>query len=198
MTLQGQLVRLEPLGLAHVPALAEIAAENRASYALTSVPAGEGATRAYVEAALDQWARGAALPFATTNAHTGEPLGSTRFGNAERWDWPNRTGELDAVEIGWTWLIPAAQRGGFNTEAKLLMLRHAFETWRVRRVTLKTDARNARSRAAIERLGARLDGVLRAHVPAAGGGVRDSAVYSLLTEEWPSVEGRLQGLLSRF
>lgn len=191
VTLTGALVRLEPLSLRHVPALAETANRDRSTFALTNVPAGESATRAWVETALAQWERGAALPFATLNARTGEVLGSTRFLNAERWSWPYRTGELDAVEIGATWLTPGAQRAGFNAGAKRLMLAHAFEVWQVRRVTLKTDARNQRSRRAIERLGARLEGILRAHVPAADGGVRDSAMYSVLAAEWPDIKARL-------
>lgn len=197
VTLQGSLVRLEPLRLSHAPALADIAAVDRAGYALTHVPQGEEAMRAYIRQALDQWERGTALPFATLNAASGAVLGSTRFGNAERWDWPERTGDPDAVEIGWTWLAPFARRSGVNTEAKLLMLAHAFEVWRSRRVQLKTDVRNARSRAAIERLGARFEGVLRAHAPAADGGVRDTALYSIVVSEWPEVKAHLTALTAR-
>ncbi len=101
------------------------------------------------------------------------------------------------MEIGWTWLAADAQRTALNTEAKLLMLAHAFESWRVVRVNLRTDARNARSRAAIERLGARLDGILRAHVPASDGGVRDTTTYSLLAAEWPAAKARLEARLSQ-
>ena len=97
----------------------------------------------------------------------------------------------DAVEIGSTWLAPSAQRTAINTHAKLLMLTHAFEAWAVLRVTLKTDARNLRSRAAIERIGARFDGVLRAHMPAFDGGVRDTAFYSIVAVEWPELRRAL-------
>ncbi len=131
-------------------------------------------------------------------AADGRVLGSTRFGNLERWDWlrpPPDPRPLDAVEIGWTWLGRPAQRTGANTEAKLLMLRHAFGALGVRRVTLKTDARNARSRAAIERLGAHLDGLLRAHLPASDGGARTSAVFSILEAEWPKVEKWLAAMM---
>jgi RimJ/RimL family protein N-acetyltransferase len=114
-------------------------------------------------------------------------VGSTRFGNIERWS----SDAIDAVEIGWTWLAASAQRTAVNTEAKILMLDHAFGVWRVKRVTLKTDARNARSRAAIARIGGKLDGILRAHMPAADGGVRDSAVFSILAAEWPAHRARL-------
>jgi RimJ/RimL family protein N-acetyltransferase len=100
------------------------------------------------------------------------------------------------AEIGGTWLAPRVQRTPVNTEAKLLMLAHAFEVWRVRRVSLKTDARNERSRRAIERLGARFDGVLRAHMPAADGGLRDSAFYSILDAEWPAVRETLRSRLA--
>jgi RimJ/RimL family protein N-acetyltransferase len=106
-------------------------------------------------------------------------------------------GFADAVEIGWTWLAASAQRTGINTEAKRLMLGHAFEVWEVHRVTLKTDARNQRSRAAIERLGAKLDGLLRGHMPAYDGEVRTSAVYSIVRDEWPAVRVRLDELVRR-
>jgi N-acetyltransferase len=131
----------------------------------------------------------------------GEVVGSTRLGNLERWTAPGFTprpqGFVDAAEIGWTWLAEKAQRTIINTKAKWLLLGLAFESWEVRRVTLKTDARNLRSRAGIERLGAHLDGVLRAHMPAADGGERDSAVYSILASEWPGMRARLAGFLAR-
>lgn len=194
LTLEGRHVRLEPLSAQHRDALLAAASEGRATYTFTGVPADvEGAER-YIRAALAEAERGAACPFATVDRASGRVVGSTRFGAIERWAWPAPQpppAGPDAVEIGWTWLAESAQRTALNTEAKLLMLAHAFEVWRVRRVTLKTDARNARSRANIERVGARLDGVLRAHMPAYDGGVRDSAVYSLLTDEWPTARARL-------
>jgi N-acetyltransferase len=101
-------------------------------------------------------------------------------------------GTPDAAEIGWTWLAPEAQRTAVNTSAKLLMLEYAFEVWHVRRVTLKTDARNERSRNAISRIGAHFEGILRAHVPAADGGIRDSAMFSILDSEWADVKARLE------
>jgi RimJ/RimL family protein N-acetyltransferase len=156
----------------------------------------------YLQAALDDQARGHALPFATVDKRTNLVVGSTRFMEFEYWPWPEdsphrRPGLPDAVEIGHTWLAPHAQRTGLNTEAKLLLLTHAFEVFKVRRVTLKTDARNLRSRQAIARLGAHLDGILRAHRPASDGGIRDSAMFSILAEEWPAVKTRLGGLLAR-
>jgi RimJ/RimL family protein N-acetyltransferase len=202
VTLEDAVVRLEPLSLVHVEPLWG-AAERRETFSLTSVPASVDAMRAYVEVARAEQARGVSVPFATRDARTGRVVGSTRFMNIERWTWApghpmQRSAEhADAVEIGSTWLAQDAQRTAINTHAKLLMLTHAFESWEVRRVTLKTDARNARSRAAIERLGAKLDGVLRAHMPAFDGGVRDTAFYSIVAAEWPAVRDRLRGLAAR-
>jgi len=194
VTLEGRYVRLEPLSAPHRDALLAAANEDRATYTFTGVPRDiEGAER-YIRAALDDAERGQACPFATVDAGSGRVVGSTRFGSIERWTWPApqppRDGP-DAVEIGWTWLARSAQRTAINTEAKLLMLTHAFEVWAVRRVTLKTDERNARSRGNIERVGGTLDGILRAHMPAFDGGVRNSAVYSLLADEWPARKARL-------
>jgi N-acetyltransferase len=196
LTLDGRRVRLEALSLAHAEPLLAAADESRANYSLTHVPADAAAMRAWIDLALAEAARGQAVPFATVDKERHRVVGSTRFANLERWQWvhppvePRALGP-DAVEIGWTWLAAGAQRTYVNTEAKLLMLTHAFEVWRVRRVTFKTDARNARSRANIERAGARLDGVWRAHMPAADGGVRDSACFSMLASEWPAARERL-------
>ena len=202
VTLQNQFVRLEPLLPAHIPALLGIAQTSpRDVYALTTVPDTLAGMTAYVDAALEMAAQGRAAPFATIDAISGSVVGSSRLANLEFWAWAagNRQaktdGTPDAAEIGWTWLAPAAQRSSINTAAKLLMLSHAFETWRVRRVTLKTDARNERSRNAILRIGASFEGVLRCHVPASDGGVRDSAMYAILEVEWPGVKARLEGML---
>lgn len=142
------------------------------------------AMRAYVEAALDAQRAGTALPFATIDASTGEVIGSTRFGNI---DVANRH-----VEIGWTWLRRDRQRTGCNTEAKYLMLRHAFDVLGCIRVELKTDALNQQSRAAILRIGAKEEGILRAHMLTASGRIRDSVMYSILDREWPDVRARLE------
>ncbi len=203
MILVGPTVRLEALAPGHLEPLLAAANESRASYGLTHVPADRAAMAAYIDAALAAAAAGDQVPFATV--WKDRVVGSTRFGNIERWNGAaggpaglrqaggeaERSPLIDGVEIGWTWLAGSAQRTRVNTEAKILMLDHAFAVWRVHRVTLKTDARNARSRAAIERIGARLDGILRAHMPAADGGVRDSAVYSMLAAEWPAARARL-------
>ncbi len=199
--LAGRHVRLEPLALRHLPALVAAASGRRETFRLTTTPDGEPQAREYLTAALDAQAAGGALPFAIVSLALGRVVGSTRFGNLERWTWPKghasaRTdGAPDAGEIGWTWLAEEAQRTAVNTEAKRLMLAHAFETWQFHRITLKTDVRNTRSRAAIERLGARFDGVLRAHFPAVDGTLRDSATYSILAAEWPSVRANLDARL---
>jgi RimJ/RimL family protein N-acetyltransferase len=202
LTLEGHRVRLEPLSLAHADALALAAAESRATYGLTEVPTGAANMARYIESALADAARGFAIPLATFDQQSQRVVGSTRFGNIEHWTWPQAPAPPvpkgpDAVEIGWTWLAQSAQRTHVNTEAKLLMLTHAFDVWAVRRVTLKTDARNARSRANIERVGGRLDGILRAHSPAWDGGVRDTAIYSILPAEWPAARERLTARLDR-
>jgi len=201
MRLQGRLVELEPLDLAHVPALLEVAQRGRQSFALTNVPGDEAGLRAYVETALAGTRDGKVVPFATIDRAAGRVVGSTRFGNIERWLWPaghplqRAGGTPDAVEIGWTWLDPAAQRTGINVEAKLLMLTHAFESWQVHRVALMTDARNVQCREAILKLGATLDGVLRAARPGADGAIRDTAAYSIVRAEWPACKAALLGRL---
>jgi N-acetyltransferase len=206
LTLSNTVVRLEPLTEQHIPALLNIAQSAPEVYALTTAPTTLEAMQAYVAAAQAARDKNLALPFATIHAQTGEVVGSTRFGNLEHWAWAQgnphqkQDGSPDAAEIGWTWLAPQAQRTAINTNAKLLMLEYAFEVWQVRRMTLKTDARNQRSRNAILRLGATFEGILRAHVPAADGGVRDSAMYSILAAEWAGVktnlEARVMGTLA--
>ncbi len=195
-------MRLAPLTRDHVkPLLAAATSGPRDTFGYTVVAATEAAMSRWVEDALTAHAAGEALPFAVVARAADRVVGSTRFGNVEFWSWPpgnpDQRGEdrPDVVEIGWTWYAPDAQRTGINTEAKLLMLTHAFETWRVHCVRLKTDARNERSRQAILRLGARLDGILRAHMVAADGRVRDSAYYSIVDGEWPEVKARLSARL---
>jgi RimJ/RimL family protein N-acetyltransferase len=196
LTLTGTHVRLVPLTMSHAPALARAATGDRSTFELTWVPDGKSDAEHYVTVALADEEAGTGVPFATTRAADGEVVGSTRFMNIERWRWDKAGPNPDALEIGSTWLMPAAQRTPINTEAKLLMLSHAFDVWNVLRVTLKTDARNERSRNAILRLGAQFDGVLRAHMPAYDGTwPRDSAFYSILASEWPAVRSRLRGAL---
>ncbi len=192
--LEGSLVRLEPLSSGHVPALARAAAEDRSTYAWASVPeAGEVA--GYVAHRL---AMAGATPFAQVRLSDGAAVGCTSYSNPRPW---LDTGELFAVEIGGTWLAASAQRTGINTEAKLLLLTHAFDTLRLARVDWKTDARNQRSRQAIERLGARFEGVLRnwgpSHAAGEEGRLRDSAMFSVTAAEWPDVKSHLAGRLAR-
>ena len=202
VVLEGRYVRLEPLGRDHVkPLLAAATSGSRETFGFTTVAATEAAMSRWVEVALTAHATGQALPFAVVARAGNRVVGSTRFGNVEFWSWPaGNTNERgadvpDTVEIGWTWNAPDAQRTGINTESKLLMLTHAFETWRVHSVRLKTDARNERSRQAILRVGARFDGILRGHMIAADGSVRDSAYYSIVDAEWPEVKTKLHARL---
>jgi N-acetyltransferase len=192
--LGGVFVRLEPLAQAHLQGLVEAANESRETFGLTLVPDDARGMQAYIDDALSARDMGLAVPYASVRVSDGRVLGSTRFASAERWHWTDREKRAsdlpDAVEIGWTWLRPSAQRSAANTEAKLSMLSLAFERWQVQRVMLKTDARNVRSRANIERIGGKLDGILRAHMPAYDGGVRDSAMYSILPAEWPAIRAR--------
>jgi N-acetyltransferase len=208
--LEGRLVRLEPLDASHARPLAEAAAENRASYAFTWVPDGLDDARRYVDGALAYRQTGEAVPFAVRRLSDHRIVGCTRFLDLQvfTWPppWPPGTGRgpepsddapPSVAEIGSTWYAASAQRTGVNAECKLLMLTRAFEVWRVQRVTFKTDARNRASRGAIERPGARPDGVLRAHSAASDGTVRDTAYYSVIAAEWPEVRAALQGRLTR-
>lgn len=199
MKLAGRHVVLAPLGFEHVAALTAIATGPRETFAFTFVPKDADDVHRYVERAQADAARGEALPFAILDAGTGRVLGSTRLGHIERWIWPEPRWKdtPDAAEIGWTWLDPSVQRTAVNTESKRLLLAHGFDTWGMERITFIADVRNLRSRAAIERLGAKLDGIVRAHFPAADGTIRDSASYSILRREWPAVRDALDARLAR-
>lgn len=195
-TLEGGLVRLEPMRPEHAAALgaAVTAVDDRTSFAFTWVPRDADEAARYVADALAAREAGHQVPFVQVHRASGAVVGSTRFMALEQWDWPGSNGLPDVAEIGSTWLVPAAQRTGVNVEAKLLLMAHAFEAWRVQRLVWKTDARNERSRRAIEALGARFEGVLRATMPSADdpGRPRDSAFFSMLPEEWPAARERLQ------
>ena len=200
--LPGRQVRLEPLDRRHIDGLVAAAAGDRALYQWSPVPQGEVEAASYVDTALSWREAGTAAPFAIVRADDGLVIGSTRFWNLERWSWPPghaRHGRRtpDACEIGYTWLGHAAIRSAANTEAKLLLLTHAFETWQVLRVCFHTDARNQRSRAALERIGAQYEGLLRAHRMAADYTIRDSLRYSIVAAEWPRVRQRLAQLSHR-
>jgi len=183
VVLEGRLVRLEPLTLDHAGPLAEAGSDPAIFRWFAGQPGPPGGFRAWVEQALDEQERGVSLPFATIGATSGRVVGSTRFLNIV----PAHL----RVEIGSTWLAPEAQRTGINREAKFLMLRHAFETWHVRRVEFKTHARNVQSRAALARLGAVEEGTLRKHVVMDDGSPRDSVYFSVVDDEWPRVKASL-------
>lgn len=197
--LTGRSIRLEPLQMDHADSLAAASAADPSLYQWSTVPVGRNAVHNFIEKALALRAAGTALAFAHVRLADGAVLGSTRFFDLEQWPWPAshpRHGRAhpDACEIGYTWLTRDAIRTAANTEAKLLMLTHAFETWEVVRVCLHTDARNRRSQAAIERIGGRFEGVLRGHRMAADFIARDSYRYSIIASEWQTVK---QNLLDR-
>ncbi|NKY85862.1 GNAT family N-acetyltransferase [Nocardia veterana] len=207
--LTGRLVRLEPLAPHHVPGLAEASAVDRDAFAFTPVPQGPVETADYIAQAAAAHAVGSALAFAIVSIADNRVLGSTRFCRFDYWQgpmvWPivhgMPTGDPllavpDAAEIGNTWLSPRARGSGVNLESKLLLLEHAFDVWRVRRIAMRADMRNVRSRMAIERLGATSDGVRRAHSRGLDGTVRSTAFYSILDEEWPAVRARITAELA--
>jgi RimJ/RimL family protein N-acetyltransferase len=200
--LTGCQVRLEPLGYQHVDGLVVAAEQDPSLYTWTLVPHDKTEAVKYVDAALAWKKAGTAVPFAIVHLATAVVLGSTRFWNLENWSWPSGHSlhgrrVPDACEIGYTWLSKFAIRTAANTEAKLLMLTHAFEEWEVLRVCFHTDARNQRSRAALERIGGRFEGILRAHRLAADFSPRDSARYSIVKAEWFAVKQHLLGLVDR-
>jgi N-acetyltransferase len=199
-TLIGKVVRLEPLGYQHVPGLVAAAADGAELYRWSAVPQDEAQVRAYVETAIAAQEGGTAVPFAVVRAADDTVIGSTRFFDLAWWPWPDgrdRTGP-DTCEIGYTWLSPSAIRTGANTEMKRLMLTHAFEVWQVASVCLHTDAHNQRSRQAMERIGARFEGVLRAHRLGTDLRPRDSARFSVTAADWPAVRQHLEHLATRY
>ena len=194
--LRGQLVRLEPLSKLHAADLAIAAEEDRSEYGFTWVP-NVSEIEEYLDAQLQRAESGKLAPFAQVCVTDGRAVGCTAF-----WDpryWPGRS-ELCAIEIGFTWLAGSAQGTGVNIEAKLLLLEHAFERLGVARVDLKTDARNGRSRRAIEGIGAHFEGVLRnwsqSWAPGEEGRLRDSAMYSVIDSEWPTCKDHLRKRLA--
>ncbi len=194
--LEGDTVRLEPLSRHHRKGLAAAANIDRSIYQYSLVPQSNEELDEYIDTAISWRNAGSAVPFATIRKCDDVILGSTRFCNIERWRWPQkheRHGRQfpDACEIGYSWLRADALRSGANAEAKLLMLTYAFEHWGVLRVCIHTDVRNERSRRAIERLGARFEGVLRYNSVAADATPRNSCRYSIVREEWPTVKRRL-------
>lgn len=184
VTLTGRRVRLEPLDHRHLAGLAAAAVDPSTWTWMHAPLTDETVLRAWIDDALAARDAGTEVPFAIVDAPSGGILGSTRFMAivpAHR-----------RLEIGWTWLGPAARGSGANAEAKLLLLEHAFERLGAMRVEFKTDALNARSRAALEGIGARFEGVSRRHMIMADGRVRDSAWFAIVEDDWPAVRDRLQ------
>src|SRR5438132_3985964 len=186
--LGGAYVRLEPLTSVHLSVLAEVVLDEELCRWIPTPVRTQEEMAAYIEAALGEQERGESLPFAIADKTTGRAIGSTRYGNIDR--------THHRVEIGWTWLAREWQRTAMNTEAKYLLLRHAFETLGCIRVELKTDSLNARSRAAILRIGAREAGIFRNHMITASGRIRHTVYFSIIDSEWPAAKARLEAILS--
>jgi len=187
IVLEGRHVRLEPLAQAHQAELSAVGLEEELWRWIPTPVRTPEEMSAYIETALEEQARGVSLPFAVIEKPGGKAIGSTRYGNIDR--------SNHRVEIGWTWLAPAWQRTAVNTEAKYLLLKHAFETLGCIRVELKTDSLNERSRAAILRIGAREEGIFRNHMITASGRIRHTVYFSILDSEWPEAKSRLQAML---
>lgn len=185
VTLSGTSVRLEPMTLAHAAALSRVGLEPELWRWIPSPVTTAEEMHRYVTTALDELQRGVSLPFVIVDQASGQIIGSTRYGNIEV--------AHRRLEIGWTWLTPAFQRSRANTEAKLLLLTHAFEILGMHRVELKTDALNAKSRAAIGRIGATQEGIFRRHMITASGRVRDTVYFSIIDSEWPAIKAKLIG-----
>ena len=198
LILRGVEVTLRPLSVDDAEALAAALGESREHYGFSEIPEGLEETRRYVEKALRLQAADQRMPF--TVIWCGRVVGTTSYYDFQPWEWPvgcdlQRVDRPDTLEIGYTWLAASAQRTRCNTEAKYLLLSHAFDSWEVHRVSLRTDVRNERSRRAIERLGAQFEGVRRADMQGQDCTVRDSAFYSIVSAEWPQVKNRLREIL---
>ena len=188
VVLEGQHVRLEPLAKEHLAELARVGLDEEL-WRWIPVPVRTVEELAgYIETALEEQKRGVSLPFALIEKATGRAIGSTRYGNIDR--------THHRVEIGWTWVAREWQRSAVNTEAKYLLLRHAFETLGCIRVELKTDSLNEKSRAAILRIGAKEEGIFRNHMITSSGRLRHSVYFSIVDAEWPAVKARLESLLN--
>ena len=184
VTLEGRIVRLEPLSLAHLGRLAEVAFDPSIWRWTIARPTDMAGLRAWLETALAAADTGAELPFATVDVATGRPIGSTRFLSIVQ--------EHRRLEIGWTWVAPAWQRRGANQEAKYLQLRHAFEDLGANRVEFKTDSRNERANPALASIGATFEGTFRNHMVMPDGPLRHSNYYAVVIEDWPDVKARLE------
>ncbi|MGH9731062.1 MAG: GNAT family N-acetyltransferase [Candidatus Acidiferrales bacterium] len=184
VTLEGKYVQLEPLLAAHHGALTDIGLDEDLWRWMPVPVRTPEEMSAYIEAALAEQARGVSLPFTIVEKSSGKPVGCTRYANIDRIH--------RRVEIGWTWVAKTWQRSAVNTEAKYLLLRHAFETLGCIRVELKTDSLNEKSRAAILRIGARQEGIFHNHMITASGRIRHTVYFSIVDNEWPAVKSRLE------
>ena len=183
VTLEGQHTRLEPLSVAHHEALLTAAGDGELWNSTVTLVPNRDTMTGYIEAALTAQARGSELPFVIDRKSSGKVVGTTRFYEIDRDD--------RRLAIGYTWLSVSAQRTAVNTEAKLLLLTHAFEFWKFNRVEFITDVLNQQSRRAILRLGAKEEGILRSHMVMPNGRVRDSVCFSIIADEWPEVKADL-------
>jgi len=188
VTLEGRHVRLEPLAKGHLAGLARVGLDKELWRWIPTPVRTQEDMAAYIETALQEQERGVALPFAILEKATGRAIGSTRYGNIDR--------VHHRVEIGWTWVARDWQRTAMNTEAKYLLLKHAFETLGCLRVELKTDSLNEQSRAAILRIGAKEEGIFRNHMITESGRIRHSVYFSIIESEWPAVKARLETMLN--
>jgi N-acetyltransferase len=187
VVLEGAHVRLEPLSQAHHAGLCEVGLDEELWQWIPTPVRTPAEMSSYIDTALKEQANGVSLPFAQIEKATGRLIGSTRYGNIDRIHY--------RVEIGWTWIAKPWQRTAVNTEAKYLLLRHAFETLGCMRVELKTDSLNERSRTAILRIGAQQEGVFRNHMVTSKGRIRHTVYFSILDSEWPEVKTRLDSRL---
>jgi RimJ/RimL family protein N-acetyltransferase len=188
VVLEGRHVRVEPLREDHLAGLTAVGLDEELWRWIPAPVRTVEEMAAYIATALREQAQGVSLPFALVERQTGRPIGSTRYGNIDRTN--------HRVEIGWTWVAREWQRTAINTEAKYLLLKHAFETLGCIRVELKTDSLNERSRAAILRIGAREEGIFRNHMITASGRIRHTVYFSIVDSEWPAVKGRLEAKLN--
>ncbi len=188
VTLEGAQVRLEPLAKTHLAGLAEVGLDEELWRWIPTAVRTREEMAGYIETALNEQERCISLPFAIVEKATGRTIGSTRYGNIDR--------THHRLEIGWTWVAREWQRTAVNTEAKYLLLRHAFETLGCMRVELKTDSLNERSRAAILRIGAREEGIFRNHMITASGRIRHTVYFSIIDCEWPAVKAGLEAKLA--
>jgi N-acetyltransferase len=184
VTLDGRIVRLEPLSVAHLDELADVAFEGDLWRWTAVQPANKDELRAWLEAAVAGLDAGTEMPFATIDKSTGRAIGSTRFMSIMP--------EHRRLEIGWTWIALGQQRSGANREAKLLQMTHAFEALGANRVEFKTDSLNTKANPGLLGIGATYEGTFRNHMVMPGGRLRHSTYYSVVREEWPAVKAALQ------